>query len=77
MVAKGESYGTLYCLCGDMVTNHAVATTSRNAQDALMLRHRRLRHRSEKVLKILHDRGMLFGIKSCNSNLYDHCIFGK
>ena len=32
---------------------------------------------SEKCLKFLHDRYMFFGIKSCNLDLCEHCIFGK
>ena len=39
MVAKGKSYGTLYNLCGDIVTNHASTIYSMNVLDAVMLRH--------------------------------------
>ena len=32
---------------------------------------------SEKGLNTLHYQGILFGIKSCDLDLCEHCIFGK
>ena len=77
VVAKEESYGTLHCLCSDTVTNHTTTTCPGNVLDVVMLCHQWLGHMSEKGLKILHDQGMFFGIKSCNLDLCHHYIFGK
>ena len=51
MEEKGESYGTIYCLCNNIVTNHAVAMTLGNVHDVVILWHQCLGHMSEKGLK--------------------------
>ena len=59
------------------MTNHAVVTHSENVLDQVMLWHQWLRHMSENCLKIMHDRGIFVGIKSCDLDLCEHYNFGK
>ena len=61
---KGEKVGTLY-LCNG-ISNSVNALTSRGADAALW--HHRLRHMSEKGMKILHSRNLLPGLKHVDLN---------
>ena len=63
MVAKGESYGTVYRFCNYTTMNHAAITNSRNVMDEVMLLHQQIGNMNEKGLKIMHEQGMLYGIK--------------
>ena len=73
VIAKGERVGTLY-LCNG-ISNSVNALTSKGADVAL--RHHRLRHMSEKGMKILHSRNLLPGLNNVDLDFYENCIYGK
>jgi hypothetical protein len=44
-----------------------------------MLWHKRLGHIGEKVLRLLHGKGMVEGMSNCSLDFdfYEHCLYGK
>jgi len=73
IIAKGEKVGTLY-LCNG-ISNYINALTSKGVDAALW--HHRLRHMSEKGMKILHSRNLLLGLNDVDLDFYENCIYGK
>ena len=72
VVARGRKSGTLYS------TSHASDTlTIADGKVTSDMWHSRLRHMSEKVMKILHSQGKLLGIVSMNLGMCEDCIFEK
>eukprot|EP00253_Pinus_taeda_P004888 PITA_04888 len=73
VIAKGEKVGKLY-LCNG-IFNSVNALTSKEADAALW--HHRLRHMSDKGMKILHSRNLLSGLKNVDLDFCENCIYGK
>eukprot|EP00253_Pinus_taeda_P013261 PITA_13261 len=73
VIEKGKKVGTLY-LCNG-ISNSINDLTSKGA-DAPLWNHR-LRHMSEKRMKILHSRNLLPGLKNVDLDFCENCIYGK
>ena len=73
VIAKGEEVGTLY-LCNG-ISNYVNSLTSKGADAALW--HHRLRHISEKGMKVLHSRNSLSGLKNVDLDFCENFIYGK
>ena len=55
MVENGELCVTVYHLCSDTITSHAIEADFRTVMDAMILWHKQLGHINEKCLKTMHD----------------------
>ena len=71
-MARGKKTGTLY-MTSNLRDKIAVADASTNTS----LWHRRLRHMSEKGMKILLSKGKLPELKSIDFDMRESCILGK
>ena len=85
--------GTLYLGIGHIVPStlivseeneysRKIATVEHGEQIAIIdsntvLWHNRLRHMSEKNIKVLHSKQVLPGLKCVNIDLYKNCMYGK
>jgi hypothetical protein len=73
VIAKGEKVGTLYLCTGNSDSSISLASTGVDTA----LWHHKLGHMSEKGVYILHKRNLFPNLKQIDSDLYEHCIYGK
>jgi hypothetical protein len=84
VVAKGDKVGTLYlCTSNTYCTLDAIETIPTNIVLThtigieTKLWHHRLRHMSEKGMKILHSKNLLPSLKNIDLEFYETCVYGK
>jgi hypothetical protein len=87
---KGFWFGTLYKLQGSTISDGCNSSivpdigveeevTPTVSGEKVMLWHMRLGHIGEKVLRLLHGKGMVEGMSnfSLDFDLCEHCVYGK
>jgi hypothetical protein len=90
VLLNGVRFGTLYKLQGSTISdgfNSSIVpdigveeeTNPTVSTEKVMLWHQRLGHIREKVLQLLHDKGMVEGMSnfSLDFDFSEHCVYGK
>ena len=72
VIARGSKMGTLY-----MTANDKDMVRVANSTEDSKIWHCRLRHMSEKGMKIMAAKGKLGDLKSIDIGLCEDCIMGK
>jgi hypothetical protein len=90
VLLKGVRFGTLYKLQGSTIgdgCNSSIVPdigveeerTPTVSGEKVMPWHQRLGHIGEKVLQLLHSKGMVEGMSNCSLDFdfCEHCLYGK
>jgi hypothetical protein len=90
VLMKGVRFGTLYRMlertssdgCNSSIVPNIGVEEERTptvSRKKVMSWHQRLRHIREKVLRLLHSKGMVEGMSKCSMDfdLCEHCLYRK
>ena len=78
MVMKGQKVSKLYRLIGNTVVGRVAATALiKSSIDDTKLWQMRLSHIGERGVLELHKRNLLKGVKTCNLDFCEYCVYGK
>ena len=78
MVMKGQKVRTLYKLIWNAVVGRVAITTLVESSTAdTKLWHMRLGHIGEHGMLELHKRNLLKGVKTCQLDFCEYCVYGK